>query len=211
VQHPAGTESFPPPRPASSASPEPLPAHTRSRWGHWLSTAAALGAVIAGAALIPPGAAATTTTATSTAPRAAAVPAGPPIDPRAARYPLDCGPYAVEVVHSVAADLDGDGRTDAAVVVRCDAAGGTPPSGVYVLGQPQTPGGRPRITAMLVDPGQKMSVKDFAVTRGTISATLLGFSSLNVPRCCPDLQRKVKWRWRGGKFVLTPLPVAGSV
>jgi hypothetical protein len=56
-----------------------------------------------------------------------------------------------------------------------------------------------------------MSIRDFAVRGKTVSVTLLGYSSSRVPRCCPDLQRKVNWRWRDGKFVLKALPVPGSV
>jgi hypothetical protein len=65
--------------------------------------------------------------------------------------------------------------------------------------------------ATFLDPKQQMSVKDFALQGDTISATLLGYSSNQVPRCCPDQERKVNWQWKDGKFVLTALPVPGSV
>ncbi|MEV4874069.1 hypothetical protein AB0K90_33855 [Streptomyces syringium] len=186
---------------------------------HWIATAAALAAVLLGAALAGPDDATATTTVTASAPGSApgSVPdAGPPPaaapDPRAARYPVDCGGTSVDVVRRAAADLDGDGRPETVAVVRCHSETGTRPSGIYVLAPPPAQGAAPRVMATLVDPGQKMSVTGFAVSgSGTVSATLLGYSDKKVPRCCPDLRRAVEWRWKGGKFALTALPVAGSV
>ena len=34
-----------------------------------------------------------------------------------------------------------------------------------------------------------------------MTATLLGYSSPEVPRWKPDLREKAKWRWQDGKFV----------
>lgn len=232
MQPPAGPASFPPPHSASFPPPHPAslplpspapapegPAHHRSRPVHWIATAAALAAVLLTAALIGPGDATATTTVTASAPGSApgSVPgAGTPPeaapDPRAARYPVDCGGTPVDVVQRAAADLDGDGRPETVAVVRCHSETGTRPSGIYVLAPPPAKGAAPRVTATLVDPGQKMSVTGFAVSgTGTVSATLLGYSDKKVPRCCPDLRRAVEWRWKGGKFALTALPVAGSV
>ncbi len=132
-------------------------------------------------------------------------------DARAARYPVDCGPTSPEVVRQVPADLDGDGRPETAAVVRCASGAGTRPSGVYVLAAPRVPGGAPRVVATLVDPAQRMSVTGLEAAAGTVSATLLGYSAANVPRCCPDLRRAVKWHWKDGKFVLTALPVPDRV
>jgi hypothetical protein len=60
----------------------------------------------------------------------------------------------------------------------------------------------------LLPPDQGMSANRFRVRAGQVSATLLGYSSDDVPRCCPDLRRKVTWNWDGTRFVLTPSPVA---
>ncbi|MBB5120636.1 hypothetical protein AF335_31745 [Streptomyces eurocidicus] len=196
MQSPAG------PTPSTAAGPLP---HARPRPAHWAVTAAALAVVIAVATLAGPAADGT--------PQAPAGPSRivPAPDPDAARYPLDCGGARPEVVRRASADLDGDGRPETAAVVRCRSGAGTAPSGVYVLAPAATPGEPPRVTATLVDPARRMSVTRFAVTGGTVSATLLGYSTARVPRCCPDLSRAVEWRWQGGKFVLTALPVAGSV
>lgn len=199
--------------PADSARPAPEPAgaperrpHTRSGPGHWLATAAALAAVVAAAAAVGP------REDPAPAPAAAsAATAGAPA-PLSARFPLRPVPAGgPDVVQQVTSDLDGDGRLETVAVVRCRAGGGTPPSGVYVLAAPREPGGRPRVLATLVDPGEKMTVTGLTVTRGTVSATLLGYSGPNVPRCCPDRSRTVEWHWKDGKFVLRPMPVAGSV
>ncbi|MGK5730942.1 hypothetical protein, partial [Streptomyces sp. URMC 124] len=132
--------------------------------------------------------------------------------PLAARFPLRCGPGGgPDVVQQVTSDLDGDGRLETVAVVRCRAGGGTPPSGVYVLAAPRGPGERPRVLATLVDPREQMTVTGLTVTQGTVSATLLGYSAPSVPRCCPDRRRTVEWHWKSGKFVLRPMPVAGSV
>ncbi|MGO4755018.1 hypothetical protein AB4212_41535, partial [Streptomyces sp. 2MCAF27] len=101
----------------------------------------------------------------------------------------------------------------------CHSETGTPPSGMYVLAQPDgknskgTGSGpvKPRIVATFLDPKEGMSIKDFALRGTRVSATLLGYSSEQVARCCPDLQRKVNWQWKDGKFVLKALPVPGSV
>ncbi|WP_055553392.1 hypothetical protein [Streptomyces sp. NBRC 110028] len=187
-------------------------AHTRTRPVHWIATAAAVAAVVAGASVFqPPAAKATPAPATLSAHRAGGLPALLAPDPRAAHYPMDCGRAEPGVVDRASGDLDGDGQPETVAVVRCETAAGNPPSGVYVLAQPERAGAAPRIVATFVDPKEGMSVKDFAVRGTKVSATLLGYSSTNVPRCCPDLQRKVNWQWRDGKFVLKALPVPGSV
>ncbi len=117
----------------------------------------------------------------------------------------------MDVAGKGSADLDGDGRLETVAVVRCHAGAGTPPSGVYVLTPPAAKGGRPKVAATLLDPAQKMSVMDFRVSGAVVSATLLGYSSKDVPRCCPDKRREVKWQWKDGKFALTALPAPGSV
>ncbi|MEU2789616.1 hypothetical protein [Streptomyces sp. NPDC007100] len=178
--------------------------HTRARALHWLATAAALAAVVATASLVqPPDATATTGGAASA--RAAAAPAP---DPRAAAYPVDCGPNRLDVVDSATGDLDGDGSPETVAVVRCHTETGTPPSGVYVLARPEAGRGAPRVAATLLAPARQRSVEGFAVRGGVVAATLLGYSTADVPRCCPDEREQVKWQWKGGKFVQSELPAS---
>ncbi|WP_026328040.1 hypothetical protein [Streptomyces sulphureus] len=173
--------------------------HTRPRAAHWAATALALAAFLGGTALLQPSGA--TANPTGEAAR------GP--DPETARYPLDCGADEAEVLASGSADFDGDGRAEAVAVARCRSAGGTPPSAVFVLA-PAAEDERPEVVATLVPASEGMSVQGLKVTPHAVSATLLGYSSTDVPRCCPDKQRKVRWEWRDGRFVLVPGPVAGA-
>ncbi|GAA2102180.1 hypothetical protein GCM10009801_76010 [Streptomyces albiaxialis] len=185
--------------------------HTRTRTVHWVATAAALAALLGASALIQPSDA----TANPTATRA---PASTAPDAARAEYPMRCAPGGpakaqgkqVQVVDKGTADFDGDGTAETVAVVRCRAEGGTPPSAVFVLTAPEDRGGRPDVAATLVRQKEGMTVKGLKVSGRTISATLVGYSSPDVPRCCPDKQRKVKWEWKDGKFALTPGPVAGS-
>ncbi|CAM5458612.1 Secreted protein OS=Streptomyces fumanus OX=67302 GN=GCM10018772_46420 PE=4 SV=1 [Streptomyces fumanus] len=77
---------------------------------------------------------------------------------------------------------------------------GTPPDGVYVLTR-DAAGGKPRVVATLVDPADRRTVTDFSVRDGAVQATLLGYSSPDVPSCCPDLKDGAKWQWKNGAFV----------
>ncbi|MEC3993123.1 hypothetical protein VSR01_06020 [Actinacidiphila sp. DG2A-62] len=198
--------------------------HTRTRAVHWLTTAVALGAVVGAVALVQPADASPTASRPAAgqsthggraaqggtgAGRAAPAPAAAP-DPNAVTYPLDCAPgVSVAVLSHVSADLDGDGRPDTVVVVRCQADTGTPPSGVYVLSA--AAGGAPRIVETLVRPQDDREIANFRLQGRTVRATVLGFSGDTVPRCCPDLQRAYTWEWRDGRYVAIPGPPPNSV
>ncbi|MEV5685266.1 hypothetical protein AB0L68_19020 [Streptomyces sp. NPDC052164] len=184
-------------------------AHTDTKPVHWLATAAAMAAVVAGAGLLQPDSATATATASehrSTARHGTAPVAAP--DPATASFPLDCGTAGRTVAKQAPGDLDGDGRPETVAVVHCAAGSGTPPSGVYVLTQGS--GAASRVVATLVDPAQKMTVGDFAVRDGIVSATLLGYSSIDVPRCCPDQRENVTWHWKGNAFVRSSGDLARS-
>ncbi|MCQ4043427.1 hypothetical protein ACFOSC_05875 [Streptantibioticus rubrisoli] len=172
--------------------------HTRTHPAHWLATGVAIAAVVGLAALVRPAGAAAT--GARSAPDAAA-----------AHYPVNCGGGPVDVVARASGDIEGDGRADTVAVVRCHTDFGTPPSGVYVLSAGTSPGAPPKVVATLVDPARKLSVRDLYVTGRTVSATLLGYSSDTVPRCCPDLRREFGWHWHDGRFTAVPGPHAGSV
>ena len=94
-------------------------------------------------------------------------------------------------------------------VVRCDAGSGTPPNGVYVL--TQATGAKPRVVATLVDPKDRLTVTDFTVRDGAVTATLLGYSSSDVPSCCPDVKDHAKWQWKNGTFIRSTPPAPTSV
>ncbi|MEV5981650.1 hypothetical protein [Streptomyces sp. NPDC052114] len=184
-------------------------AHTTTRPVHWLATAAALAAVIAGSAVLQPDAATAAQTDPGPHSRAAAGAPAPAPDPAAVDFPLSCGPVDPVVKKKASGDLDGDGRPETVAVVHCRAGSGTPPDGVYVI--TRTGAGKPRVVATLVDPKDRLNVSDFAVRDGKVAATLLGYSSPDVPRCCPDRQDKATWQWKDGTFERSEPAEARSV
>ncbi|WP_030782883.1 hypothetical protein [Streptomyces sp. NRRL S-920] len=186
-------------------------AHTTTRPVHWLATAAALAAVVAGSAFLQPDPATAAQSGPEAHTRAAAgAPAPAPApDPASVDFPLDCGPVKSAVKKKATGDLDGDGRAETVAVVHCRAGSGTPPDGVYVITRPKA--GKPRVVATLVDPKDRTNVTDLAVREGAITATLLGYSSLDVPRCCPDRKDAAKWQWKDGAFARTAPAEAHSV
>ncbi|MFC9273450.1 hypothetical protein ACFTXJ_37395 [Streptomyces zhihengii] len=200
----------PPPRTTPQETPGVHPvvpdlAHTQARPVHWLLTATAMAAVVAAAGFLQPDAATATQSGTASARPAAPAPAPAPApartapDPASVDLPLQCGPLADVVTAKATGDLDGDGGPETVVAARCDAGSGTPPHGVYVLAGGRD--GTPRLVATLVEPAEKSSVGALAVRDGAVTATLLGYSSLDVPGCCPDIREQVKWQWKGGAFV----------
>ncbi|GGX27031.1 hypothetical protein GCM10010297_55530 [Streptomyces malachitofuscus] len=183
-------------------------AHTHARPIHWVATATALAGVVALSSVLGPDAA---TAAPPPDPQTKSAPAhiAPP-EPAAVEFPLDCGPVKTVVKKKASGDLDGDGRPETVAVVHCDAPMGTPPDGVYVITQ-AADGTAPRVVATLADPQDRTNVDDFAVRDGEVTASLLGYSSEDVPSCCPDVRESVKWRWQDGAFVRSAPSGARSV
>ncbi|WP_443067810.1 hypothetical protein [Streptomyces sp. NBC_01351] len=166
--------------------------HTRTKPVHWIATASAMAAVIAGAGLVQP--------ATGASAQAAEGPQAAAPDPAGITYPLDCKGAPQTVTATAQGDLDGDGRPETVAAVRCEAGSGTPPHAVYVLVQDRTEGARPRVVATLLEATQRKTATDLTVRDRTVTARLLGYSSPDVPRYSPDLEQLAKWRWSDGKF-----------
>lgn len=183
-------------------------AHTHTRPIHWVATATAVAGVVALSSVLQPDAA---TAAPTPGPQTKSAPAhAAPPDPAAVEFPLECGPVKAVVKKKASGDLDGDGRPETVAVVHCDAPMGTPPDGVYVLTQ-AAGSAEPRLVATLVEPEDRTNVDDFALRDGEVTATLLGYSSADVPSCCPDVRESVKWRWEKGAFVRSTPSGAKSV
>ncbi|MFI1563478.1 hypothetical protein ACH4ZX_10510 [Streptomyces sp. NPDC020490] len=172
-------------------------AHTQTRPIHWLATATAVAGVMAVSSLLQPGSA---TAAQPAGHDTKAVHAATPPGTAGVDFPITCGPVKAVVQKKATGDLDGDGRPETVAVVHCDAPMGTPPDGVYVLTR-TAHGDKARVVATLVDPKDGDTVGDLAVRDGAVLATLLGYSSDDVPRCCPDQTDKAKWAWKDGAFV----------
>ncbi|MDX3075131.1 hypothetical protein [Streptomyces sp. MI02-7b] len=183
--------------------------HTRARSVHWITTAAVIAAVIGSAALVQPAGA--STAKRPVAGVKAGVPAVQPPDPKAAHYPMNCAGAPVDVVGRASGDLDGDGRPETVAVARCHSGTGTPPSGLYVLAPDAAGGGAPRIVETLVDPKEQRSFKDLRIEDRKVRATVLGYSSDDIPRCCPDQMRDYSWEWRSGTYYEVPGPLANGV
>ncbi|MCT9004519.1 hypothetical protein [Streptomyces rhizosphaerihabitans] len=172
-------------------------AHTQTSPIQWVATATAIAGVVALSSVLHPDPA--RAAQPGAGPKTATAPVAAP-DPTGVDFPITCGPTKVLVQKKAAGDLDGDGRPETVAVVRCDAGSGTPPNGVYVLTQAEG-AKQPRVVATLVDPKDRLSVTDFAVRDGAVTATLLGYSSTDVPSCCPDLKDSAKWQWKNGAFI----------
>ncbi|MFI9153364.1 hypothetical protein [Streptomyces sp. NPDC053367] len=183
-------------------------AHTHTHPIHWLATATAVAGVVALSSVAQPDSA-TAAQAPGTAPQSAPAAAAPPAT-TGVDFPLDCGPVKLVVARKATGDLDGDGRPETVAVVHCDAGMSTPPDGVYVLTQ-GAGAPRARVVAMLVDPEDRTKVTDLAVRAGAVHASLLGYSSPDVPTCCPDVTDNAKWQWKNGTFVRSAPSEARSV
>ncbi|GGV47649.1 hypothetical protein GCM10010277_40140 [Streptomyces longisporoflavus] len=184
-------------------------AHNSTRPIHWLATAAALAAVIAGSSFLQPDPANAAQAGSGPSGRTAAAAPAPPPDAAAVTYPITCGNVKPVVKKKATGDLDGDGSPETVAVVHCAAGSGTPPDGVYVV--TRATGGKSRVVATLVDPKDRQNVSDFAVRAGVITATLHGYSSPDVPSCCPDLKDEAKWQWKDGTFARSAPAGAHSV
>ncbi|MFC9909257.1 hypothetical protein [Streptomyces sp. NPDC059862] len=182
-------------------------AHTHTRPIHWLATATAVAGVVALSSLLQPDSA---TAAQTPSQGTRSAPVAAPPAPEGVDFPLECGPVQAVVEQKASGDLDGDGRPETVAVVHCDAGISTPPDGVYVLTQGDG-ASQPRIVATLVDPKDRFTVSDFAVRDGAVLATLLGYSSSDVPTCCPDTKENAKWQWKNGAFVRSSPADARSV
>ena len=180
-----------------SAVPELELAHTNTRPIHWVATATAIAGVVAFSSGLQPDSA---HAAQAAVPQTKSAPAASAPATTGVAFPLDCGPVKAVVQKKASGDLDGDGRPETVAVVHCDAGMGTPPDGVYVLTQ-GAGAAKPRVVATLVAPKARETVTDFAVRDGAVLATLLGYSTADVPSCCPDVKESAKWQWQNGSFV----------
>lgn len=84
------------------------------------------------------------------------------------------------------------------VAARCDSGAGSPPSGVFVV---DGEGSAAKVVATLVRPSAQVQVTSLAATSDGIRATGLGYSSAEVPRCCPDRRLALVWRVDGNHLV----------
>ncbi len=85
------------------------------------------------------------------------------------------------------------------VVARCDSGAGSPPSGVFVVDGADAAA---TVTATLVRPSAQVEISSVTVTANRLRATGMGYSSPDVPRCCPDRNVTLEWRIDGSRLVV---------
>jgi hypothetical protein len=124
------------------------------------------------------------------------------------RYPVDCGRLGVEVTDVVYGDVTDDGSTEAAVVARCAAGAGSPPSALFVYTADFE--GRPRILATLVRPEEDLLLTSVVIEDGLVVATGTGYSRQDVPRCCPDRTVRATWQWDGNRLAPAEPPTGSA-
>jgi hypothetical protein len=178
------------------------PAARSGPW-RWLAVAAGCAALVTGTMAAAPSAhptAAAPAPAGSGAPEALAAGAAAP-DAAKAALPLDCGPLPATVTVGFAADL-GDGTPATVAAAHCAAGAGAAPDGVFVI--TAGPGGTPQVHDVLLDWHQDYTVTRLALRAdGTVTAQARGYSSADVPRCCPDLTVELDWTRHGDAFTRT--------
>ncbi|MEV4555641.1 hypothetical protein AB0K51_01440 [Kitasatospora sp. NPDC049285] len=175
-----------------------IPGHARAGLKHWALVAAGCAAVVGGA-LGANSATGAVVTAGQPAPKggAAAVPDAVAPVAEKAELPLDCGPFPVAVSLQTSAVLKGRPVTVAAA--HCQADGGTPPDGVFLLENGQN--GTPKVAATLLPDSEGYSLTALAIrSDGSIRGQARGYSSPDVPRFAPDLLIELSWTEHDGQW-----------
>lgn len=146
-----------------------------------------------------------TTAETTTTTAVAAAAEGVPLSSVAwgsLRYPVDC---EGEAVASPAAYSEPEPGTELAVVfVTCASGAGAQPSAVLVYDRADSTDGVHLAQTLL-------SYEDnWTPTGGAVEAMgsdlvipVYGYSTDDIPRCCPDLDLQLTWTWREGEYVAT--------
>jgi hypothetical protein len=190
-------------------TPQAVPGARSGPW-RWLAVAAGCAALVTGTMAAAPSVQATaavpagstdagTTASGSDTPKALSAGVAP--DATKAALPLECGPLPTTVTLSFAADL-GDGTPATVAAAHCQAGAGVAPDGVFVI--TPGPGGTPQVHDVLVDWHQGYTITRLALRAdGTITAQARGYSTGDVPRCCPDLSVDLSWTRHGGTFTRT--------
>lgn len=116
-------------------------------------------------------------------------------------YPVDCGGETTGTAATYAEPEPG--RDVAVIFVTCKHEAGTPPSAVLVYEADEN--GDPRLLQTLLKYEDNWTPDDESVTASVtaLSFVVSGYSSFDVPRCCPDIRTKLSWNWSRGQYVAT--------
>jgi hypothetical protein len=118
--------------------------------------------------------------------------------------PMRCDPIPVVVDQVLVADVTADGVPDALVRARCDAAAGSPPGSLFAYAGGAGSDGGPTPLGPLVTERDDVLLGPVSVAGGVVSVKATSWSGPDVPRCCPDVQRVLRWRWDGSALVPAP-------
>ncbi|MCF2527419.1 hypothetical protein [Yinghuangia soli] len=106
-----------------------------------------------------------------------------PVDWTAVAYPMDCSgaPFEIRDARPLA-----PGSATHIVQVRCAAGAGAAPDAVYAY--TVAPDGTAARDRTLLDTEDDKLVKSLDIKNGRVTATVLGYSTEDIPRCCPDIE-----------------------
>jgi hypothetical protein len=152
----------------------------------------------------------TTSTTTATTTTAQARVALQRVDWLSVVYPIDphCTGFSPPVsVLQVAYPVPASGVQLAAVLVRCNAGAGTPPSALYVFDGATSTRSPHLLEALVTDAdgwqaGSFSRANPVSVNGASMSLTVAGSSSNSVPNCCPDVRATLGWHWTGSHYQL---------
>lgn len=175
--------------------------HTHTRPIHWVATATAVAGVVALSSVLQPDAATAAQSADKAAapgPKSAPAHIAPP-DPATVAFPWNAAPSRPWCRRRPPATSTATAAPKrwprctathpwAPRPTACTSSHGTPTAASPASWPPSW---TPRTAALPPN-----SVRD-----GVVRATLLGYSSADVPSCCPDVTDDVKWQWKNGAFV----------
>lgn len=119
------------------------------------------------------------------------------------RYPFDCGETLQGAVGwrvwDVAYAKPASGAEMALVLVTCNAGAGTPPIALLVYDRADSATSA-HLAQTLVRTDDNWQANHVVDDAGAVSIPVHGFSSAEIPRCCPDLSATLTWRWNGNSY-----------
>lgn len=117
-------------------------------------------------------------------------------------YPVDCGGQTT--ASAAAYPEPAPGKQLAIVHVTCKAGAGTPPSAVLVYDYAESTTSVHLTQTLLRYEDNWVPENGGTTSQGpTLTISVYGYSTDDVPRCCPDLQPTLSWTWRQGTYVET--------
>jgi hypothetical protein len=117
-------------------------------------------------------------------------------------YPVDCGGQTVGT--AAAYPTPEPGRELAVVFVTCVAGAGAPPSAVLIYDGAESPTSAHLSQTLLRYQDYWAPEEGGTVANERqLAVNVYGYSSGDIPRCCPDLNPQLTWEWVDGEYVAT--------